>query len=172
MTDTRVRHRAPLMSAGDPHEGLLTLSGAASSSMCSQPGLPQPGCGRCWLLADVPPALTGRTKWGPEKIHLGLQRCGGDGPLQGKSHPWVRPMEQNSTREKTAGAITPKPGSDLRHKGGWSRPSNQTKIQTSTKLSFLSGAFFLSFCFILILEEMLAWVLFPLLLGHGQAPCW
>ena len=89
------------------------------------------------------------------KISLALKRSGGDGPLQGKSHPWVRPVVQNSMREKEAGAITWEPGSDPRHKVGWSKPSNQTKIQTAVKLSFLSSVFSSAFCFILILEEML-----------------
>jgi len=65
-------------------------------------------------------------------------------------------MVQNSIREKEAGAITLKPGSDPRHKEGWSEPSNQTKIQTSARLSFLCSVFSSVFYFILVLEEVLA----------------
>lgn len=87
-----------------------------------------------------------------------FQRSGADGSLKGKSHPWDTVVVQKSIRQKKPAAITPKPGSDPKHKERKSEPSNQAKIQTSSKLSFPVHVFCSAFCFILILEKMLACV--------------
>lgn len=90
-----------------------------------------------------------------------FQRFGADGSLEGKSHPWDNTMMQKSIRQKKPAVITPKPGSHPKHKESKSEPSNQTKIQTSSKLAFPVHVFCSAFCFILILEEMLACIPSP-----------
>lgn len=155
MSDSQVRCRASLTPTGTL---MMILSGAVT--WCVLPA--RASTARLqWVLGDVPPALPPGVKWASEKFHRVFQRFGADGSLKGKSHPWDRAMVQETIRQKKAAAITPKPGSNPKHKERKSEPSNQTKIQASSKFSFPVHVFCSAFCFILILEEMLACVPSP-----------